>query len=190
MSSNTSKSKRDSRERNKKRLHKNAIETLRRDELELAELLVDIGRMLSAAQGYSETLGAVLRVYIPEMTQEENQACTSPWSVMVTDLKNLMLQYDELVVAVNSAKGASLNPEDFEDAQDTILGLGYFNRADNIMSEYNMAITPLLLDTYSQVGYIVDKYGADKMSGVDGYLKGQYDHAKAEVKLTKENHSE
>lgn len=187
MSSNNRKTRADSKARNKKRLHKNAVAKTLEEQQDLAELLNDIGLMLSTAHGYTETLGAVLKVYQPLMTPEENTACTSPWGVLVTDLTSMMKEYTVLNASFKAYKPPVKEEGFLALSTDTIQGLNLYHTADNITSNYGMVIAPLLLDSYSQVSYIVNKYGEDKMSEVGDVLKQNYENSKVGVEQLKES---
>lgn len=188
MSNTRLRNKADSKARNKKRLRKQAINKVLTEQQDLAEIIDDLGGMLATAHGYTETLGAVLQVYQPVMTPEENTACSKPWAVLVKDLIGLATVHTKLKSDFAEYKPKMDGDDEFVSlSTDTLQGLNLYHQAEEISNLYAMGIAPLLLDCYSQLQYIVEKYGDDKMDEVNAYLKQNFSDSSVAVTNKAEN---
>lgn len=187
MSNTRLRRKADSKARNKKRLRNNAIKNAMAEQQDLAEIIDDVGGMLATAHNYTEILGAAIQVYQPHMTEEENTACTVPWRTLVNDLVKLATSHNALKTEFGAYKPV-IGADDFTSmSTDTLQGLNLYNQTEEITNLYSMGIAPLLLDCYSQVQYVADKYGKDKMDTVNEHLQKSFDDAKVALVTNTEN---
>lgn len=167
-----SKSKKDSKQRNKIRLIKQAVTQAARDEQEVKITVQEVGDLLRLCSSQTVNIGISLKPYLPIITKEENIACTKPWGVLVNDLKPLVAAYDKVLLEAQQYRQSVVLPKSGKsntnfDGDSTLSGFGLFGECNRILDEANMVIVPLILDCQSQIDFLIKKYGAGELDKID-----------------------